>query len=308
MIIMFKTRSALMALALLLCAAMASANTVGIASGQTSGTNYPMAEDIKRVCSTPTSPIVNVVSDGSLDNIMKISGSPDTQYGIIQTDALAFQSGRDPVMMKKIVMVFPFFSTEFHLVAGANSKINSLQDLAGKKVVEGPEGSGTWVTVQLIKSLTGIQWTPILASQTAGTDMVKNGSADAEFLIAGRPVSVLTSAGASLKLVPMNHPALDSYKLYTKTMIPTGSYPGQKVAVSTYKVDNVLATFNYKSQYQKEIGDLVGCIAHNIGNLQKAGGGHPKWKDVDPTDIDRIQWPSHPSAVAAIKRELKASK
>jgi len=286
------------------------ANPVGIASGNKSGTNWPMAEDILNKCSTVASPIKNVISDGSLDNIYKITGSPDTQYGIIQADALAFQAGRDPQMMKKIVMVFPFFSTEFHLVTKAGSPIKSLTDLSGKRVVEGPEGSGTWVSVQLIKALTGLQWQPVLANQVEGMNMVINGQADAEWIVAGRPVSIIADASkkGSIKLIPIQHPALDTYKLYTKTMLPTGSYAGQTASLQTYKVDNILATFAYKNQYQKEISELVTCIAKNVGVLQKPadqGGGHPKWKDVEIDDINRIQWPYHPAAKAAIDAEIK---
>jgi TRAP transporter TAXI family solute receptor len=297
---------------LLLMCGSALASPIGIASGNTTGTNWPMAENIKKYCSTPQAPINNVVSDGSLDNIFKIYGSSDTQYGIIQTDALAFQAGRDPAMMKKILMVFPFFSTEFHLVAKDGSPITSLAQLAGKRVVEGPEGSGTWVTVQVIKALTGIQWTPVLASQQAGLDQVRAGTADAEFIVAGVPVGMLKDPkNAGIKLIPIQHQALDTYKLYTKTMVPNGTYPFQKAAVSTYKVDNVLATFAFKNQYQKEIGELVTCITKNLEVMQRAStveAGHPKWRDVSTLDIDRIQWPAHPAAVAAIKRELKLAK
>jgi TRAP transporter TAXI family solute receptor len=288
---------------LLACAAYnADAAPVGIASGQPTGTNYPMAEDIKRVCSTPTSPINNVVSDGSLANIDKIYADKNTQYGIIQADALEYQKGVDPKMMSRIVMVFPFFSTEIHLVAKDGSPITSLAQLEGKNVVEGPEGSGTWVTVQLIKKLTGISWKGFYASQKEGLQAVQGGSADAEFIVAGKPVTLLETA-KGIKLVSVAHPALDKFSLYTKAQISAGTYEAQKTGISTYKVDNVLATYAYANQYHKEIGELVTCITRNIGTLQTTG--HPKWKDVDPLDIDRITWPSHPAALAAIKREAK---
>jgi uncharacterized protein len=280
----------------------AQAAPVGIASGQPTGTNHPMAADIAKVCSTPTSPINNVVSDGSLDNLFKIYGDKNTQYGIVQADALAYQKGQDPKMMDRILMVFPFFSTEIHIIAKDGSPINSLADLAGKRVVEGPEGSGTWVTVQVIKALTGIKWQGFYASQKEGLDAVLKGGADAEFIVAGKPVGLLEKS-QGFKLVSAKHPALDDFKLYTKAMIPTGTYGSQKTAVQTYKVDNVLATYAFKNQYQKEIGDLVSCITRNIGKLQT--DGHPKWKDVDPLDITRIDWPAHPAAVSAIKREAK---
>lgn len=289
------------ALIALLSATAAQAAPVGIASGQPTGTNYPMAADIAKVCSTPTSPIHNVTSDGSLDNIAKIYGDKNTQYGIIQADALVYMKGQDPKMMDRIQMVFPFFSTEVHLIAKDGSPITNIAQLAGKRVVEGPEGSGTWVTVQVIKNLTGIKWTPILASQKDGFDMVMSGQADAEFIVAGAPVTMLTKA-TGFKLIPLSSPQLDQFALYTRAMLPSGLYPSVKGTISTYKVDNVLATYAFKNQYQAEIGELVTCITRNIGKLQTVEGFHPKWRDVDPLDINRIQWQSHPAAVSAIKR------
>jgi hypothetical protein len=277
----------------------AHAASVGIASGNTTGTNYPMAEDIKRVCSTPQSPIYNVVSDGSVDNIFKIYNDKSVQYGIIQADALVYQQGIDKKMMSNILMVFPFFSTEIHLIVKDGAPITDISQLRGKRVVEGPEGSGTWVTVQVIKALTGLQWTAINKSQQDGFNAVMSNQADAEFIVAGAPISLLQKS-TGFRLVPIKHPALDGFKLYTKTMLSSGMYPSVRGTVSTYKVDNVLATYAFKNQYQREIGDLVTCIARNIGELQQTG--HPKWRDVDPADINRIDWPAHPAAVAAIKR------
>ena len=288
-------------------AVSANAAPVGIASGQPTGTNYPMARDIATVCSTPTAPISNVTSDGSLDNIAKVYNDKKSQYGIVQADALEYMKGQDPKMMERILMVFPFFSVEMHIVAKDGSPITNLAQLAGKRVVEGPEGSGTWVSVQVIKALTKIQWTPIQASQQAGFDMVMNGQADAEFIVAGAPIGLLQKA-SGFKLVPLQHPALDSFGLYTKALLPSGMYGAVKGTTPTYKVDNVLATYAFANQYQKEIGDLVTCITRNVGKLQTEDGFHPKWRDVNPLDIDRIKWPAHPAAVAAIKREAKGGK
>ena len=294
----------LIALGMILASTAALAQTtVGIASGQKTGTNNPMAEDIVKTCSTASVQYKNVVTDGSMDNIFKIYGDKTTQYGIIQQDALVYQQGLDPRMMDRIQMIFPFFSVEVHLVVNEKSNIKSLADLAGKKVVEGPDGSGTWVTVQVVKSVTGLTWNGYHFSQKDGLKAVQDGMVDAMFVVAGKPISMLTGVNTGLRLIPINHPKLDSFAYYTKTMIPGGTYPFQKASIQTYKVDNVIATYAFKNQYQKEIGDLVGCITHNIDNLQR--DGHPKWRDVDPLDIDRIKWPAHPAAVAAIKREMK---
>ena len=288
-------------LALTIVASFAQAAPVGIASGQPTGTNYPMAADISKICSTAASPINNVESEGSLDNIGKIYTDKKVQYGIIQVDAVEYMKGQDPKMMEKIVMVFPFFSTEIHLIAKSDSSITSLSQLAGKNVVEGPEGSGTWVTVQVIKQLTGIKWNAIKASQIDGFDQVMSGKADAEFIVAGAPITLLTKK-TGFKLIPISSAKIDDFGLYTKALVPSGTYPSIKTSLSTYKVDNVLATFAFKNQYSLEITELVSCLASNIDKLQTAEGFHPKWRDVNPLDIDRIKMTSHPAAVAAIKR------
>lgn len=285
-------------------ASTAWAAPVGIAAGQPTGTNYPMAQDISKVCSTPSSPVNVVTTDGGLDNIFKVYGDKNSQYGIVPVDALVYQKGQDPKMMDRILMVFPFFSVEVHLVAKNGSAINSLADLAGKRVVEGPEGSGTWVTVQVLKQLTGLKWQSFYASQKDGLAAVQNGQADAEFIVAGKPVSLLQNA-AGVKLVSVKHPALQGFKFYRQTLIESGTYPNQSSSIQTIKVDNVLVTYAFKNQYQQEIGDLVSCITRNVGKMQVQPGFHSKWKDVDPLDITRIEWPAHPAAVAAIKRQSK---
>lgn len=293
----------LMAMLALSIGGAAQAGDIGIATGAPTGTNYPMGEDIVRVCSTPKTTIHNVESEGFLDNIFKIYNDKNTQYGMVTADAAVYQQGIDPKMMDRIVMVFPFFSADMHLIVREDSPYNTLADLQGRRVVEGPEGSGTWVSVQVIKSLTGMTWNGQVASQKDGLNAVLSGKADAEWVVAGYPVDMLSKLPKGVKLISVTHPKLDSFKMYTKTMISSGSYPFQKKSVPTYKVDSFLATYAYKNQYQQEIGDLVTCITRNIDKLRNTG--HAKWKDVDPLDITRIQWPAHPAAVAAIKRASK---
>lgn len=275
---------------------------VGIASGQKTGTNYPMIEDIKRVCSTPKSPITNRVSDGSLDNLALVYGDASAQYGITQADALYYQKGVDPKMMDRIQVVFPFFSSEINLIVRDDSSIQALTDLSGKKVVEDVEGSGSWVSVQVIKSLTKLKWSGSNGSQAEGLEAVKSGKADAFFINAGRPIKMLEGQ-SGLRIISISHPALDQFKLYTKATIPSGTYPFQNKSITTYKTDNLLVTYAFKSQYQQEISDLVSCVTKNLENLQRTG--HAKWKSVDPTDIESVGWQIHPAALGAIKKNVK---
>lgn len=293
--------------ALALAAVAAQAQTFGIASATPNGTNWPMVEDIKAVCSGNGRTINNVETNGTLDNIALVYGDPRAQFGIAQLDGLKYQQGQDPKMMERIQVVFPFFSTEIHLITKDGSPITSFSQLAGKRVIEGPEGSGTWVSVQVIKALTNTKWQGFYASQADGMKAVLSGQADAMFIVAGKPVKIIKD-NPQARVIPLQHPELGKFNLYTRALIPTGTYPGTKTSVSTYKVDNAMITFAFKSERQKEISELVTCISQNIGRLQsetKADGSarfHPKWRDVDPTDINRISWAVHPTAKAAINR------
>ena len=229
----------------------AHAEPVGIAAGARTGTNYPMAVELATACSTAQSPITVVESEGSgLSNIFKVYQDRNTQYAIVTEDALVYQQGVDPKMMDRIMMIFPFFTMEIHLVVPEKSTIRGLADLNGKRVVTGPDGSSTAVTSLVVKSVTGGNWKSIDASQKDGIDMLQKGDADAMFIVAGAPIKIL-STHAGLRLVSIESPQLDKLSYYTKTISPPSTYPWQSTTTKTYKVQNLIVTYAFKSQYQK---------------------------------------------------------
>lgn len=303
----------ILAVAALTCAVAAQAQTkpFGIASASPNGTNWPMVEDIRAVCSAPGADITNVVTNGTLDNIVMVHGDPRAQFGVAQLDGLLYQQGIDKRMMEKIQVVFPFFSTEVHVIVKDSSPITDISQLADKKVVEGPEGSGTWVTVQVVKKLTGVKWSPLYGSQADGMKALMAGQIDAMFIVAGSPVGIIKDTPGA-RVISLKHPKLDEMPLYTRALIPAGTYPGTKQTINTYKVDNALITYAFKSERQAEISSLVSCVTRNLEKLQSGAINpltqkpfHPKWRDVSPLDLERITWPVHSAALATVRREMK---
>lgn len=276
-----------------------SAFAIGIASGAAnSGTNYPMVQDIVSVCSTPNAPIQNIQSNGALENLHLVFSDKRAQYGIIDEVTLLYQQQNDPNMTKNIVSVFPFFSMELHLAVRKNSPFQNLEQLTGYKVYAGAEGSSTSVNSQVLKGLTGVNWIDVNMPQGQAIQALKTNQVAAVFVVAGKPATMFNDP--DIRFISIKHPKLDGFKYYTPTMIPTGTYTSQTAPVQTYKVNNVLATYAFKNQYQKEIGDMVTCIAKNMGKLQ--ANGHPKWREVSPANIDAVKWPVHPAAMSAIKK------
>lgn len=293
-----KIRKFVAATAVACIAPLANAD-IGIATATPAGTNYPVGEDIRNFCAHL--PIRNVQSTGSLDNIDKLLTDRNVQFGIVQQDALNFRKITQPEAMKKIVMVFPFFSSYMHLVATEQSGIKSLADLAGKRVHIGPQGSGTWTTSQMTKALTGIEWQDFEERPADGIKALLDGERDAMFFVAGMPIKTYIDLGAEVKnkirLVDVRHPDLSDF--YEEITVPARTYPWHDGEVKTYGVRNVLATYNYATtSAQKVISDVATCIVQKLPELKKEG--HPAWQEIDPTALNLVKWPVHPAARRAV--------
>ena len=301
--------AAKLAIAVSILSPAAAMAAMGVSTGSSTGTYYAVAQDLQRVCKGSVDMKI-YESAGSLSNLERIFSDPNVQYGIVQEDALLYKKISDPELMSKIRVVAPFYREEITLVAGANSGINGLADLAGKRVALGSEGSGNYVSSVVVLSKVGLidKVKTIMASPKDGLDMLANGQADAVFVVGGKPFPLLRDLGAfakgRVKIVPMSSPALDGF--YHKAMIPEGIYAWQTTAVQTYSVQSVLATFDYKSPtMQKDIGNLVKCMSDKLPQLQETG--HPKWREVDLSDLTRVNWPVHPAALKALGQAAPAT-
>lgn len=282
----------------------AQAQEVGITTGLTTGTYYKAANDIASVCSTSTKKIKVYESSGSLANIERVLSDKRTQYGITQQDALTYMALDNNDVKNKIKMIFPLYNEDIVLVATVASGIRGLNDLRGRRVVTGAENSGNWLSAMVIKSKTEIDWKDVTVTPGEGITQLLLGQADAMFVVAGSPVKVLADLGGAakgkLKLVPISHPALDGF--YIKTTVPEGTYDWSPARNPTYAVKSILVTFDFKSQYQEEIGILTKCIVNNLATLQEGSQYHPKWREVDPQSYGQVKWPVHPVAERFLKR------
>jgi hypothetical protein len=273
----------------------AQVQTAGITTGVASGKYYSMAGEIVKYCNAAV-PMTVYESAGSVSNVERVLSDKKYQYGITQFDALVYKALSDPKVKDKIKVILPMYDNEIHLVASEASGIRGINDLRGKRVIVGPEGSGNYVTAQIIKSKTGIDWIDIPVAPDSNISQLLLGQADAMIYTQGKPAAPLTKLGAAAKgkirLVPMSHPALEGF--YTKALFADNTYPWQPQAVSSYAVKNVLVTFDFRNQYQAEIGALTACIVNNLPALEK--NGDQKWRDVDPADYKTVNWPIHPVA------------
>src|SRR5262249_6473798 len=97
-------------------------------------------------------------SKGSIDNIRRLNSHENVQLGIVQSDVLGVMThSRNPEtirMAQRLRMVFPLYHEEVHLLARRD--IHNFNELEGKKVVIGEDGSGHMLTAIHLFAMTGV--------------------------------------------------------------------------------------------------------------------------------------------------------
>jgi TRAP transporter TAXI family solute receptor len=273
----------ILGLALIVAAtAPASAADMGIVTGSEKGTYYQFGLNLQRLMKSNGINLTVSPSKGSVENVFAVYQRPATQLGIVQSDVLAFVARveTDPVLQriaKKIKMVFPLYNEEIHIL-GRN--VPSFDDLAGKRVAIGREGSGTYLTARLMFKVAEVEPKQMLLIDTdQALAELKAGRIDAMFYVAGAPVKLFTEGVAEadgLALVPVTNKSITEF--YPNVELPARSYPWQAQAVPTVAVKSVLVSFDFRRLDCDNVGRFAQVLSTNMGWL--SDNGHPKWKAV----------------------------
>lgn len=282
----------------------ASLPSIGMVTGPRVGTYIKIGEDISRIAEKEGLKIDVKESGGSIDNIKRINSKENAAFGIVQSDVLSLlKRSKNPKTLaftEKIRMIYPFFNEEVHVIASKN--IKKFDDLNGKKVVVGKQGSGHWITAMNLFSITGIKPSEKIRIEPAqGVVEVLSGRADAMIFVGGKPVKLFNNLsllqGKSFEnrgdIENLIHfiPLKDNRILneYQRALISHNDYniiPKDK-PIPTVSVTAILVSYNFAdvaTTYGKKRCDNIGKLAHSIDKylrfLQKYG--HPKWQEVKP--------------------------
>ena len=269
---------------LLVSVGVGFAQDMGLITGSEKGTYYQFGLDLQKLVKPTGVNLAVHPSKGSVENIFAVYQRPGVQLGIVQSDVLAFVARlqNDPVLTriaKKTKMVFPLYNEEVHLIGKRG--INEFDELAGRRVAVGREGSGTYLTARLLFKLSEVapsEMVPI-DTQEALTEL-KAGRIDAMFYVAGYPVKLLkedVTEKDQLAVIPILNKSIVEF--YPNAEIPAGTYAWQPTAVSTVAAKAVLVSFDFRRKDCDTVGKFAQVMASRQDWLQK--NGHPKWKAVD---------------------------
>jgi len=290
-------------------------NSIGMVTGDATGTYIKIGEDIARIAANNGIKIDVKTSRGSIDNLRRMDSKENATLGIVQSDVLGYLSRvKDESIQKSVQnvkMIFPLHSEEVHLLA--NNSIKQLSDLKGKSVVVGSEGSGSWLTAMNMLAMTGVMPREIVRAQPAeGLTRVLTGKSDAIFYVGGKPVKLFKNIEVLAKsdsekanLVNLVHfvPLTDTKLLaeYKPAEFTADDYSFIKEKVPTVSVNAVLMTFDFsnkQSEYAKsrcrQIGEISSLINSSLSELRS--NGHMKWKEITP-DSELKLWQKSSCAV-----------
>jgi len=260
---------------------------LGLITGGESGTYYRFGLDLQKLLerNPALGMALNVYpSKGSVENIYAVYQRPATQMGIVQSDVLAFvfRIQSDQVLRRiarKVKLVFPLYNEEIHILG--KKDITDFDDLAGRRVAIGREGSGTYLTARILLKMADIAPREMVLIDTdEALAELKAGRIDAMFYVAGYPVKLFAeqvAASDGLALVPvLNKTVLEFYE---QSQIPANTYGWQPTAVQTAAIKAVLVSFDFRRGDCDNIGRFAQIISKNMDWL--VTNGHPKWKSVD---------------------------
>ena len=246
----------LMALILLLASTPAFAwDPVGITTGGTAGTYYPLGGEIAALWMKHIQDLdVSVQSSGgSKDNIIKLNNQ-EAELATVQNDVMyyAYQGDQDffnGEVIDSFVAIGSLYPELVQVVVAGDSDIKTIEDLKGKKVSVGAVGSGVYFNaVQLLEmaglTLDDIQ--PQYLSFDESSTSFQNRQLDAFFITAGLPNPAIMDVASrqEVRLIGLTEDQMgalsEKYSFYVPVVVEAGTYQGMKEAVTVPSMNAVL--------------------------------------------------------------------
>jgi TRAP transporter TAXI family solute receptor len=240
--------------------AFAQGNTIlTIGSGSTTGVYFPVATGMAKMINDSGSGVrANARSTGGSVFNMNALGTGELDIAIAQNDIAYYAykgtgiSAFEGKANNKIRSMAVLYPEVLHVIARKDSKINSIADLKGKRVVIGDLGSGTEQTARQVMEAYGLKLDDLgqtlRVSPAQGISLMQDKRADALFYTVGVGASAISQIAQTVdvNVVPVsgNQAAnlLKKYPFYVRFNIPAKSYKGVGATVPSVAVQAVMLT------------------------------------------------------------------
>jgi len=277
-----------------------------LATGGTSGTYYPFGGSMAQIFN---SKIVNMnvtaqATGASVENL-KLIGKKEAELAIVQNDMVdyayngteTFKDGK----VENVRVVANLYPEVIQIVASADSGINTLLDIKGKKFSVGAPGSGVEANARQLLDVMGMSYSDFSAnylSFSESADSLKDNHIDGFVFVSGVPNAAIqdTATTSNLKFVSVPDDVIakltEKYPFFTEHVIPAGTYKGQDADVKTIAVKATLVVGAEVSE--DVVYKLTKALFENQSELAQA---HAKGKELSLENaVKGVSVPFHKGA------------
>jgi TRAP transporter TAXI family solute receptor len=245
---------------------------LSIATGGTSGVYYPLGGGVSQVIRSyvPGHDATVQETAASVDNMKLIAnGGAQLAFALADTAADAVEGrGEFEGAAVNACTLGRLYDNYTQVVTSSGSGITTIEELSGKRVSLGSQGSGTEVIALRILEAAGIDPDADIEREQLALDetvnALRDGTLKAGFWSGGLPTGGLTdyATGGDMVLIPTadytDQLAETHGPFYLTADIPAGTYDGQDEAVPTIVVPNVLvANKDMAEDLQRQITEAI---------------------------------------------------
>lgn len=261
--------------------------TLGLAAGLLEGAPLRLATEMSRVVNDGENlHVMPIVTRGPTDNLNSLLYLRGIDLAIINSDSLDEYKAAFPDIGLHVKYVLSLFPSELHVFV--RPEIQSLQDLAGKKVNFNTLGTAAAYSGPLIFSRLGINIEKTFIPHQLALQQMRKGEGDmaAVVFVTTKPVDAFLRGrwDPGFKFLPVSYDSkFEDY--YLPAFLQASDYPalvkpGERVA--TLAVPTVLAAYNwpvYNDRYRR-VARFTDYLFGRIDKLQ-VPGFDANWKAIN---------------------------
>lgn len=283
-----------------------------LATGGTAGTYYPFGGGMAQIFNTkiPNMNVTAQATGASIENL-RLVNKKEAEMAIVQNDTMDYAFNGKEMFKEKlpnvrgIAILYPEI---IQVVVRADSGIDNIGQLKGKKVGVGAPGSGTEANFRQLIDVYGLDYksmSPAYLSFAESSDQFKDKLIDGFIVTAGIPNSAIMdiSAQHSVKILAipddMIAKLIQKYPFLTPFTIPANTYKNQAQPVKTVAVQ---ATLIVSSEVKEDVVyNITKALFDNQPDLAKV---HAKGKELSLENaVKGMSIPFHPGAAKYFKEK-----
>jgi TRAP transporter TAXI family solute receptor len=240
----------------------------------------------------------------SVENLKLIS-QKEAELAIVQNDMTDYayngtEAFKD-AKVENVRVIGNLYPEVIQIVASADSGINTIEDIKGKKFSVGAPGSGVEANARQLLDVLGMTYNDFSANYLSfaeSADSLKDNHIDGFMFVSGVPNAAIqdTATTSSLKFVSIPDDVINElttkYPFFVEIIIPAGTYKGQDADVKTVAVTATLIVGAEVSE--QVVYDLTKALFENQPELATA---HAKGAELSlESAVKGVSVPFHPGA------------